>query len=362
MRISRLWLINFRNYENTQIEFSDQNLIVGRNGSGKTNILEAIDILTTTKSKIVKGINKCIRHKHNGFIITADFVKDNGEKLQVVFKQEKNITKTIKVQENLLERTSELIGVVNSVIFLPNDIEIIQGAPVVRRKYLDICISQIDKAYYKYLQLYNKVLKQRNELLKAIKENRAAQNSLEVWDMQLIDLSSKIYTQRKNYIQWISNYVHALYQTMGFVDDIKLAYKTDVLYDNEAAQNKIFQQRSYDILTGHTKYGVHADDLEFLINDAKVIEFCSQGQQRLISLALKCAEAKIKQEKLNDAPILLIDDVLLELDVDRLHKIIKVISPESQKIYTVTDTKRFDQELLKSIKQINVEQGKISYA
>lgn len=193
MKIDSLWLINFRNHQNYQIKFSPQTVIVGPNGSGKTSILEAIGILATTRSPITKSLQTCVNHEGKGFIISAKF--SGREELTISFKHERQ--KTIKINEDVVSKISSLLGKINVVLFLPHDIELIQGSPAARRKYLDIMISQIDSAYYTNLQQYYAALKQRNELLKNIRHGRSQKTELEVWNTQLAELNTQIMLKRK---------------------------------------------------------------------------------------------------------------------------------------------------------------------
>jgi len=357
MNISRLWLLNFRNYENAILEFAENNLLVGPNGAGKTNILEAIDILATSRSKIVKGLNKCIRYGQQGFVINGSFAAPD---FTVAFRQEHKAERTIKIDDEILARTSELIGRVNSVIFLPGDLELIQGTPLVRRKYLDICISQTERDYYKALQDYTRALKQRNELLKTLRHSAGNLAGLDVWDEQLARLAGQIVPCRREYLEFFARETAKLYNAMGFAGTVTIRYKTEVTADKQKNLEILAAARADDVRFGHTHYGTHADDFEFYLNDNKAAEFCSQGQQRLLAIVFKCAEAKIKTEKLNDPPIVLIDDVLLELDLERLNKIIAVIAPQSQKIFTVTDTGRLSADVLRGMRVIKIAEGKVS--
>ncbi|GBR77428.1 DNA recombination protein RecF [Candidatus Termititenax dinenymphae] len=385
MKINQLWLMNFRNYENTVIDFAESNLLVGLNGAGKTNILEAIDILATSRSKIVKGLNKCIRRGQVGFAISGKFkaippsaeptppFSKGGESplpkgdaaiaaggFTVAFRQERSTDRKIKINDETLQRASDLIGKVNSVIFLPSDLEIIHGQPSLRRKYLDIIISQAETEYYRSLQIYTRALKQRNELLKSLQHGVATSpDTLTAWDKQLAESGACIMLKRREYLEFFARETGLLYKAMGFVGDLSIRYKTETLADTAANLQALTGSRADDIRFGRTHFGPHADDFEFYLNDSKASEFCSQGQRRLIAVAFKCAEAKIKADKLQDPPVVLVDDVLLELDLERLNKIITAIAPGSQKIFTVTDTGRFSAEILREMKIIKIDNGRV---
>lgn len=345
MKIDSLWLINFRNHHNYHLNFAQQTVIIGPNGSGKTSILEAIGILATTKSPITKSLQTCVNHESKGFIISAKF--SGREDLQVSFKHERQ--KIIKINEDIVSKTSALLGKINTVLFLPHDIEIIQGSPAARRKYLDIMISQIDLQYYKDLHNYYSVLKQRNELLKNIRHARSQKSELEVWNIQLAELNIKIMEKRKKYIELMQETMSTLYQEMH-QQNLQVKYACSLL--TEKIADLFTHTYEADIRTGHTHAGIHTDDILFLVNETPATEYCSQGQQRMLSVALKCTEVKIKKDQLQDEPIVLIDDVLLELDIERFNKIITNLAPGSQQIFTVTDTHRFEQSVLGSLTQI----------
>lgn len=348
MQIDSLWLINFRNHHNYQIQFAPQTVIVGPNGSGKTSVLEAIGILATTKSPITKSLQTCVNHDSKGFIISAQF--SGKENLTVSFKHERQ--KIIKINEDIVAKTSALLGRINTVLFLPHDIDIIQGSPAARRKYLDIMISQIDQGYYRDLQKYYAILKQRNELLKNIRHGRSQRGELAVWDTQLSELNIRIFETRKKYIQAMQETMAPLYADMH-QQKLQVRYASDLL----TTDIRQLLQHSFeaDLRTGHTHVGIHTDDIVFLVNETPATEYCSQGQQRMLSIALKCTEVKIKREQLQDDPIVLIDDVLLELDVERFNKIIHTIAPGSQQIFTVTDTHRFNQDILQSVTLVEID-------
>lgn len=353
MKIKNLELINFRNYDHFTVEFKDNNLIVGNNGTGKTTILEAINILATSRSPITHGINKCIKHGQKGFIISGKFEKDNGEIFTIVFRQEKDVQRVIKINENILKKSSELLGQVNCVIFLPNDIDLIQGPPQGRRKYLDIVISQLNSDYYELLQQEALILKQRNALLKAVREKRQPENMLDSWDEQLLTTGNKIYLARQKKINNLGEILARYYGSIGFEQKIELIYKTQFSSDRAENKQELMDHRRFDIISGTTSFGVHRDDIQILCNKLPAAEFCSQGQQRLLVVCLKLAEAELKKNEQGE-PLLLIDDVLLELDLKRFNGLLKETLLVSQKIFTVTDTTRFETDILAKMQQLKL--------
>lgn len=354
MKIKNLELINFRNYDHYTVEFKDNNLIIGNNGTGKTSILEALNILATARSPITHGINKCIKHGQKGFIISGKFEKDSGEIFTIIFRQEKDVQRVIKLNETVLKKSSELLGQVNCVIFLPNDIDLIQGSPQGRRKYLDIVISQLDNNYYELLQKEAMVLKQRNALLKAIREKRAQENMLDSWDEQVLNIGLKIFEARRKKIQTLGDILARYYGSIGFNQQIELIYKTQFSVDQTNNKQELIDHRRFDIISGTTSFGVHRDDIQILCNKLPAAEFCSQGQQRLLVVCLKLAEAELKKNEQGE-PLLLIDDVLLELDLERFNKLLKKTLGVSQKIFTVTDTARFEMKILAQMNQIKLD-------
>ncbi len=353
MKIKSINLITFRNYNNADFNFKDNNLILGENGTGKTSILEAIDIIASTRSSIARGINKCIKNNHKGFIITVILETGDSEK-KIVFRQEKNAKRIVKIDDNLIEKSSQLLGVLNAVIFLPGDIEIIKGSPQLRRKYLDILISQIEKDYFETLKNYNLVLKHRNTTLKLIKEQNKERSLISIWDKQLIELGGKIRAIRERYIRKIEQYTAELYQKIGFNEEIKFIYKTDLSGTFEQDLKLLKDSLTDDIINGYTCLGIHRDDIKIKSGGLELAEYSSQGQQRLFSVCLKIAEARIKKEILQDPPILLIDDVLLELDLKRFNNLLREILTDSQKLFTVTDTNRFAPDVLEKMQIIEI--------
>lgn len=294
MKIKSINLITFRNYDNADFNFSDNNLILGENGTGKTSLLEAIDIIAATRSSVAKGINKCIKKNYKGFIITVVLETPDGEK-RVVFRQEKNAKRLIKINNTLVEKSSQLLGILNSVIFLPGDLEIIKGSPQVRRKYLDVFISQIEKDYFETLKNYNLVLKHRNSTLKLIKEKNKERSLLDIWDNQLVELGSKIRLVRARYVKKIEKYTAELYQKIGFDEEITLIYKTDFSGDLETDLKLIKANLTDDLINSYTSLGIQRDDIKIKSAGMDLAEYSSQGQQRLFSVCLKIAEARIKK-------------------------------------------------------------------
>jgi DNA replication and repair protein RecF len=354
MKIKNLELINFRNYDHYTVEFNDNNLIIGNNGTGKTSILEAVNILATARSPITHGINKCIKHGQKGFIISGNFEKDNHETVTIIFRQEKDVQRVIKINDVVLKKSSELLGQVNSVIFLPNDIDLIQGTPQGRRKYLDIVISQLNSHYYELLQQEAVILKQRNALLKAIREKRQPENMLDGWDEQLLNVGLKIFEARREKIKILGDILSRYYGSSGFNQKVELVYKTQFSANQANNKQELLDRRRFDIISGTTSFGVHRDDIQILCNKLPAAEFCSQGQQRLLVVCLKLAEAELKKNEQGE-PLLLVDDVLLELDLERFNKLLKETLGVSQKIFTVTDTARFEAEILTQLNQIKLD-------
>ncbi len=338
MYVKRVLLENFRNYQNQEIEFVDNiNIIYGDNAQGKTSILEAIFLCSMGKS---------FRSKKDSDLIKFNEKKSKAEIQFVKLDREGSIVSQIENQKTFFingvkqNKISDIIGKVNVVIFTPNDIDIIEDGPQRRRKYIDMMISSLKPNYIHLLNNYNKVLEQRNNYLKQIKLEKKPEEMLEIWDEQLAELSSKIYEYRNVYIKKISEKIkdiHNMITNCGKdTEEIKIKYISTG--DNkEVFLKNILKSRKIDIQKGYTSVGIHRDDLIIYINHKPVSVFGSRGQKRTVVLSLKLSELAIVSDELNgDAPILLLDDFMSELDKKRRTILLEKIKGY-QVIITCTD-------------------------
>lgn len=339
MIIKSLELADFRNYDSLHIDFSKgTNILYGDNAQGKTNILEAIYVSATTKS-----------HRGNKDKEMISFDKDEShiksfvEKKDVIYRIDmhlkKNKSKGIAINGIPIKKASELFGIVNIVVFSPEDLTIIKDGPAARRRFIDMELSQIDKIYLSDLSNYNRILAQRNKLLKDLYLKQDAIDTLDIWDMQLVQYGSKLITGRNNFIKNLNKIIGEIHSNLsGGKEKLEIKYEPDVCKDDFMKQ--ITENRERDLRTKMTNIGPHKDDISFFINGKDVRKFGSQGQQRTSALSLKLSEIELVKSVIHDSPILLLDDVLSELDSNRQNFLLNSIK-DIQTIITCTGLDEF---------------------
>ncbi len=365
MYLKKIKLYNFRNYKSIQVTLTKGiNIIYGQNAQGKTNLLESIYVLGLTKS-------------HRSFI-DSSLINNNGEYLTIEGIVNKNKlddklniyidskSKILKYNDNNIKKVSDYISLMNIIIFSPDDLEIVKGSPINRRKYLDLELSQLYSNYYILMSEYNKILKLRNEYLRRInKKISVDKNYLNILTNYLIDKSIMIYKLRLKYIKKVNEICDSIYKDIMNLDDFKIVYKPSIDIDlNDLELKKILQQEylnklDYDIKTCMTNIGPHKDDIEFFLGDKNLKYYGSQGQQRVAILAFKLSEIEIFKKYKETTPILLLDDIFSELDDVKKNNLLKYISKNVQTIITTTDLNNLDSKLIKKSKLFHVDNGKI---
>lgn len=357
MHISTLSLKNYRNIEKINLELgSGVNIFYGNNAQGKTNLLEAIYICSTGRSHRTHLDKDLINFNKDEAHIKIYFVEENvTDKLDIHLKR--NLKKGIALNNMPIRKLGELFGIINIVIFSPEDLQLIKAGPSERRRFIDMEICKISNIYYYNLQEYYKILKQRNNLLKKIQKDSNLKESLFVWDEQLVNFGTKLIKIRANFINKINKISHNVHLNLtNNKENLNIEYKPSVSIENFDQKTK--KNIEKDVFYGSTSFGPHKDDLNFYINNINAREFSSQGQQRTISLSLKLAEIElIKQEKKVN-PILLLDDVLSELDKNRQKFLINFIK-NIQVIITCTGVEDIIKNIAKEYNLYNVQNGKI---
>ena len=354
MYIQKLLLNNFRNYEKQEIIFDENiNIIFGDNAQGKTNIIEAIFLGAMGKSFRAKKEKDLIKFDEELAKIQIDYKKEDRDgKININIADKK----TFFINGVKQNKVSDIIGKINVVIFTPDDINIIKEGPSKRRRFLDMMISSLKPNYIHLLNIYNKILEQRNNFLRIYKINKE-ENMLDIWDEQLAEYSYKIYEYRKKYIEKIDEIqkdIHKQITNCGNVDEeIKIKYSSNGKTKEEFLNN-IKKARKIDIKRGFTSIGIHRDDFIIFLNNKPINNFGSQGQQRTFVLTLKLSELKIVEEEIGEKPILLLDDFMSELDEKRRKKFIEKIK-DNQVIITCTDKIEIEG---KQIKSFHIKEGK----
>lgn len=365
MYIKKIVLKNYRNIEEVLLEFNENlNIMTGLNGQGKTNLLEAIYLLGTGSSHRTSIDRELINwEKEKALVQLLLSRRDYTLKLSLKIA---GSNKIIEINNNPVERVSELIGNLNVVLFSPEDLNLVKGGPVFRRKFLDIEISQVSSYYLYLLNKYRHVLKQRNNLLKDLREGKGDRVLLEIWDEKLIELGSKIIDKRREVVEKLKILARLSHrQITDGSENLTIEYETLL---EEYGKNKktevIFKQnlvnnREEEIKRGYTLVGPHRDDLALKVNEVDLRKYGSQGQQRTAALALKMAELEFMKSETGEYPILLLDDVFSELDQQRRVTLLGLIADRIQTFITTTDLNDIGQLNQQKYKLFTVNKGKI---
>lgn len=390
MYIKNLKLKNYRNYEEIDIEFNPNiNIIYGNNAVGKTNLLESIYMCSTSKSHKNIKENDIINFNKNEAHIKLIFFKGNNEVADTIRPQiidiqlNKDSKKGIAKNGIKVEKLSEFLGFFNVIMFAPEDLNIIKDGPNVRRKFIDVEISQTDKIYVQYLQNYNKTLNQRNSLLKDIYKTTGNNRQdlidiLDTYDEQLANYGIEVIKKRKDNIKKLAEKIFNIHLLISNnKEKLIVSYENDILNEKtetveaninsvgasstspkEIYLKKLKETRDLDIKNQYTLIGPHRDDISFVIDENDIRKFGSQGQKKTAAISLKLSELEIIKEKINDSPVLLLDDVFSELDEKRQKLLISSIR-NIQTIITCTGIKKNVFDLLEPDKIFNVSDNKV---
>ncbi len=340
MYISSLSLKNFRNYVDSVIEFSPHtNLIYGNNAQGKTNILEAVYLFAQGRSHRTRIDKELIRFESDFAEIAINF-HDSARDYTACMRFFKNGKKSVKINNVPIKKLSQLMSYLNVVMFSPEDLNLVKGAPSCRRRFCDSAISQLHAKYLSELIDYNKVLAQKNTLLKTLHQSRVTSDAtLSVWNEQLASHGAQIMRYRMDFIDSLREFVCKIQKEISG-EELEISYKPGIRLE-EITKDSFFEyiekRQSREIDFASACYGVQRDDIDLFINgtDAKI--YGSQGQQRTVTLALKIALADYFYSKRGEYPVLLLDDIMSELDINRRLYLAKKIR-DKQVLITSTDT------------------------
>lgn len=339
MILKSVELNNFRNYESLHMELdSGTNILYGDNAQGKTNILESIYVSGTTKSHKGSKDREMIRFGCEESHIRT-IVEKGGVDYQIDMHLKKNRSKGIAINRIPIRKASELFGILNLVFFSPEDLNIIKNGPSERRRFLDLELCQLNKLYLYELTRYNKILNQRNKLLKDIIFRPELKDTLSVWDDQLVESGKKIIEAREEFVREIGFIVQKIHKSLsGNKEELILSYEPDSRA--EELEQKMREYRERDLKFGQTTAGPHRDDLSFFVDQVDIRRFGSQGQQRTSALSLKLSEIELVKKSIHETPILLLDDVLSELDSNRQNFLLNSIH-DIQTLITCTGLDEF---------------------
>ena len=368
MKLTELNLHHFRNYDEAQVEFSPQiNVLIGENAQGKTNLLESIYVLAMTRSHRTNNDRELIEFGKDAAQIKGTVQRELGS-----LKLELDIGKHgKKAKANHLEkaRLSEYLGQLNVILFAPEDLALVKGAPTVRRRFIDMEFGQVSPKYLHDLTQYRDILKQRNRYLKQLQSHEAQdQLYLEVLSEQLAAVGGAIISQRVKFLSELEGYAQELHQsitqgrenlTFEYSSAVKDAATLTEVELSEALMDLYRQNQSKEIFQGTTLYGPHRDDVRFLINHKNVQTYGSQGQQRTTALSVKLAEIDLMKNQTGEYPILLLDDVLSELDGARQTHLLKTIQDKVQTFLTTPGLSDVARNLIKEPRIFHIRDGQI---
>lgn len=363
MIIKNIKLKNFRNYENLDFVLNNRlNIIIGNNAQGKTNILESIYFLSLTKSFF--AVNDKVVIKKNCLYARIDGVitSNNGcNNLSILVN---NYGKYLKIGNKEIKKSSDYLGYLKVILFSPDNIRLLKEGPSIRRRFLNIEISQLSKRYILILNQFNDLLKQRNEYLKNIRNSLMDKDYMLILNQKFAELAYQIYNFRNDFIVEINKRIKDIYKSIINIDNIEIKYITDVkLNDKEIMINEIKDRldKNYDkeILYGNTLIGPQRDDFSILLNGNDISSYGSQGQMRIAILSVKLSEIDIIFNKFGEYPVILLDDIFSELDVDKRNKLIKYLNCDRQVIITTTDIENINEELVNNAKLFKIDNGKV---
>lgn len=341
MIVEKLQLQNFRNYSHADVKFfSGINILVGNNVQGKTNLLEAIYFCSIGKSLRAGREKEIIKFEENFSKISLE-IKKKFKKTQISLYFSKNSKKTVKINNIPIKKISELMGEFNAVYFSPDELKMIKEKPEDRRRFMDIHISQTSKHYFYYLSRYEKILLNRNKLLKSTAEKNNIKDTIEIWDTQLAENGSHIILYRNEFLKNLTPYAEKVHKYLtSNKESLTLEYSGEKETDFEILKKKFFlklkQNYEKDLKMGYTTFGPHRDDIKVSVNETDIRLYGSQGQQRTVALSLKLSELEIMRLETGEMPILILDDVLSELDSKRREKLLQLCN-KTQTFISGTD-------------------------
>lgn len=353
MKIKGLYLHNFRNYGLCSLQFPAMvNIFYGKNAQGKTNLLEAIFYAAFGMSHRTFQEDDLFGDGRREMAVKADFTSfDSDYEIKIKRYEQNGRIKKELLLDNVNIKVKEHYGTLNTVMFSPEDLQLIKGEPQLRRRFFDMQIAQTDKAYYELLVKYNRLLQQRNRLLKEIRDNNGDKGQLNLWNNELSASAARIIKKRLAALKELLVIASGIYASIAGGSEtmlINYALKTSndfILQQSDKSENEwqefylkeLHERQALDILRGNTSIGPHRDDLFFYVSGKMLKAFGSQGQQRSAALALKLAQLEYVKNNTGEYPVLLLDDVMSELDSERRTHLLKFIDGRVQTFITVND-------------------------
>jgi len=365
MIINKLKLKNYRNYLKLEIVFNaGQNIIIGNNAQGKTNIIEAIYYLAITKSFLTNNDKMVINKDYDSSLISGEIESFNGKKnLTILINKEK---KRMEINNREIKKHSDYVGNMKVIIFNPDNVRILKDGPVNRRRFLNIELSQLYGKYVNLLNNYNCLLKQRNEYLKSIKlNNNYNPIYMQIINDRFVDDMITIINYRSDFINLINKYIGDIYLNIAGDVGLNIRYIPCIRIESvDEMRNNLLEKikGAYDreLLYGSSLIGVHREDFGFYLGDTDLSLYGSQGQVKMAILSLKLAETFVFKEICGEVPILLLDDVFSELDLNKRNNLIKYLNKDIQSIITTTDLNEINSDFIKDANVYKIENGNVT--
>lgn len=368
MYLKTLHLRQFRNYQEQWVDFlAPKTILVGNNAQGKSNLLEAVELLATLRSHRSTRDRDLIREGELISKISATLERQSGiTDLSLTLRR--NGRRTVALNSETIRRHMDFLGILNAVQFSSLDLDLVRGGPDQRRTWLDTLLIQLEPVYAHILQQYNQVLRQRNALLKRIQSSDGHSEELTVWNEQLISAGVRVIRRRSRAIALLAPVAANWHESIsGSTEMLQVKYTPNVFGEDknleelqQAFVEKIAQRAIAEQHQGTTLVGPHRDEVELTINQTPARAYGSQGQQRTLVLALKLAELKLIEEVVGESPLLLLDDVLAELDLHRQNQLLEAIQDRFQTLITTTHLGSFDAQWLKASQILHVQAGQIT--
>lgn len=351
MFIKSLKLDNFRSWRDYSLDFNDVTILIGKNGVGKTNLLEAVWFLANARSWRVRHETELITWGEDFARISAQ-IEDERKNIEIFLpKNTETQFKQLKI-DGIKHRFLDLLGVMPAVLFSPESIQLIDGAPGLRRRFMDVVLSQTSHQYALNLLEYGKVLRERNKLLWQIKMKRSKMDELDFWDEKLVALGSAMMIDRAELILFFNKNIAASYKKIAGTKE-KLAIRYHPAVELDRYQDILFAAREREVEQAITTHGPHRDDFRIYLDERDVATFGSRGEYRSVILSLKIVELKFLAQKRGEKPILLLDDIFSELDHDRRMHLAEIIG-DQQTLITTTDLDHIEKGLRTTAKIIEL--------
>ena len=357
MKIDSLSLMNFRNYETLNISFGNLNIIYGLNGSGKTNIVEAIYMLALTKSFRINNDKVMIKKGKIKAKIKGNVLKNGDENTFGV--EISNDGKVVTINGEKQDKVSDYVSRINVILFNPSDTRLIDESPMIRRKMLNIEISQIYKEYLVILTNYQRILKQRNFYLRGMYVNGSYTNTyLDILTKKLIEYGSIICKYREKFVDNINKYIASNYEKIFGSGTLKIRYVSTFKNKSEDDLIKRYKDNyQKELSVGKTLEGIHHDDIVFVLDNNNLKEWGSEGQRKNAIISFKLAEINVINEIKGYYPILILDDLFSELDKEKVTNLLGMLDRNVQTFMTTTDLKNISKKVIKDAKKFKVNDG-----